>query len=103
MSLRIILTLFCCAALIPLRIAPVPFVLFKIVGLERAGSSSLLQGHPSSLRFGHPDVATDNTGPFSTRISHEPVCSSLLQGNPPSLRSGTLMSLQSILALVVRS
>ena len=32
-------------------------------GLARGSApSSLLQGHPPSLRFGHPDVATDGTG-----------------------------------------
>ena len=30
--------------------------------LEGRCASSLLQGHPPSLRFGHPDVATDGTG-----------------------------------------
>ena len=30
--------------------------------LEVRCTSSLLQGHPPSLRFGHPDVATDGTG-----------------------------------------
>ena len=30
--------------------------------LEGRCTSSLLQGHPPSLRFGHPDVATDGTG-----------------------------------------
>ena len=29
--------------------------------LEGRCTSSLLQGHPPSLRFGHPDVATDGT------------------------------------------
>ena len=29
--------------------------------LERRLSSSFLQGHPPSLRFGHPDVTTDDT------------------------------------------
>ena len=49
-------------------------------------------GEPALASLGHPDVATDNTGPFSSHINYEPVCSSLRQGNPPSLRSGTLMS-----------
>ena len=40
-------------------------------------------GAPVLASLGHPDVATDNTGPFSTRISYEPVCSSLLQGTRP--------------------
>ena len=37
--------------------------------VQGTASSSLLQGHPSSLRFGHPDVATDNTVPFYMRLA----------------------------------
>ena len=40
-------------------------------------------GEPALASLGHPDVATDNTDPFSTHISYEPVCSSLLQGTRP--------------------
>ena len=37
-------------------------------GIDEEGrcSSSFLQGHPPSLRFGHPDVTTDNTAPLRT-------------------------------------
>ena len=38
--------------------------------LEGRYTSSLLQGHPPSLRFGHPDVATDGTDPSAhTRLA----------------------------------
>ena len=34
-------------------------------------SSSFLQGHPPSLRFGHPDVTTDDTAPPHARTRLE--------------------------------
>ena len=50
---------------------------------------SFLQGHPSSLRFGHPDVTTGDTA-FLT-LGHglgAPCPSSAPAGNPSSLRFG---------------
>ena len=42
-----------------------PYLFAVLCGCEVAGlcSSSFLQGHPPSLRFGHPDVTTDDTAP----------------------------------------
>ena len=51
---------------------------------------SFLQGHPSSLRFGHPDVTTGDTA-FLTVGTLCP--SSAPAGDPPSQSLGTLMSL----------
>ncbi len=49
-------------------------------------------GHPSSLRFGHPDVTTDDTACLRG-YSKGAVLSSLLQGTRPRFASDTLMSL----------
>ena len=55
---------------------------------------SFLQGHPSSLRFGHPDVTTGDTAFLTPGHSLGVPCpSSAPAGNPPSQSSGTLMSL----------
>ena len=42
-----------------------PYLFAVLFACEVAGrcSSSFLQGHPPSLRFGHPDVTTDDTAP----------------------------------------
>ena len=57
---------------------------------------SFLQGHPSSLRFGHPDITTGDTAFLNiealgawVRYALPP----LLQGTCPRFSSGTLMSL----------
>ena len=89
----------------------------------RRHSPSFLQGHPSSLRFGHPDVTTGDTvfprwdteapalfhrsyrgsgcrifpprlALLGMRIRRRPHSSFAPTGNPPSQSSGTLMSLQ---------
>ena len=41
-------------------------LILQVGGAQLAGrcSSSFLQGHPPSLRFGHPDVTTDDTAPL---------------------------------------
>ena len=48
----------------------IPVLICSFVVVVRGGrlrrgrrSSSFLQGHPPSLRFGHPDVTTDDTAP----------------------------------------
>ena len=57
-------------------------------------TSSFLQGHPSSLRFGHPDVTTGDTAFLTLGPGLGAPCpSSAPVGNPPSQGSGTLMSL----------
>ena len=40
-----------------------PHVFLSGIRMEGRCSSSFLQGHPPSLRFGHPDVTTDDTAP----------------------------------------
>ena len=50
---------------------------------------SFLQGHPSSLRFGHPDVTTGDTAFLTPGHSLGAPCpSSAPAGNPSSLRFG---------------
>ena len=39
--------------------------------MEERCSPSFLQGHPPSLRFGHPDVTTDDTAPPHARTRLE--------------------------------
>ena len=112
MSLRIILTLFLLCRPDTAADSTGSLCPLRMVGRERTGSSSLLQGHPSSLRSGtlmslriiltlfllcRPDTAADSTGslcPLRMVGRERTGSSSLLQGHPSSLRSDTLMSLR---------
>ena len=50
---------------------PYLFAVLVTLGCEGLCSSSFLQGHPPSLRFGHPDVTTDDTAPPHARTRLE--------------------------------
>ena len=52
---------------------------------------SFLQGHPSSLRFGHPDVTTGDTA--FLRAWHTTPFLRSYRGTRPRFASDTLMSL----------
>ena len=62
-------------------------------GLRRGRrSSSFLQGHPPSLRFGHPDVTTDDTAPPHARTKPERGGSYTLRKRHQGTLSGALRS-----------